>query len=1532
MPVREVVLLSLSSCPPCHPPALCNNQLLRRGGHESNMENFAVDLDKLLDDFELDEDESEAVSGYDKVQLEFCSAPAPVPPSRHGSGLGAFGGWSEPLQPQPAAGWGRLESQPPGDRSPPDGQNDDSQTSVNCSHLPLSTTRQQQQQVPQLPLPTSRNPPLLPTVSDTQPSHLTSSHPHPPLPDSTLSQQPPSSSSPSVYPQPQPPVSYPQSFMSTGYSQPTNTSSQPPPANSQSSLDTLSQLQPQSVALGTSQPSSATLSQLQSPSVSLTQSQSPSVPLSQSQPPSVPVSQSQPPSVPLNQSQPPTVPVVSGEECNDQVDGTVRGAQLLWPSMVVSEAGVCPSVPPQGPSIEAEAELSEARMGEGRVCEGLDVIASRPLDVIPASVPPDRGLANGHEARHPDIIDVWQSGGEGGSSPELGEIVDQGSPRNVSVEQPAPPEHRLLPDLMANNSMEGAEGTEYPEPAIVMENALSRLQLDEPAIVQESQSMGRLPEVANVHQTTEHQHPPEESQDPIGAEADRTPGLLEDHMATVSSENQDKPDEHSDTPEHLESGGSEGCENRNEGVPGLPDVSVVVPLAFSKGADLADADLDAELAELEEEQSRLQGAYGGPLPPPHPGPDLIGGTGPQQSQEGCGPPSVALVEEVACHTHHNPPDNNSSSAGGDGSGTGTGTGTSTSTGTGSSSSDREREEGDGPCDASTGDGNSSGTDTASSTSTLTDGDLSPVHVATTEDRGQDGSDVPQSPTRITPGTLVTAVYDDDSGSGREDEGGIRGLGRDSHPSQGGSVPVAVGLVAPFWVPDEDAPGCQECQQKFTVLRRRHHCRACGRVLCAACCHDRAPLPYMDNKEARVCASCLALIHAPDHEGHGSDSGGARGGGAATGAGGRECGDAPGRPPDPNNPMEYCSRVPPPQQVAASPAPPPPTVMVPVGVLKREGSSSSSRSKQVMFSDGIRPGGDLTEGEVGGGPGGGGDPPPPYGRRPGRVTRRVDRPLAEYVLSDGAGSSGGSGSSGSSSSSGGNASGNTSVTDNSTDLTQQLRGDGPPVAFALHKNLTVLVKLVKLECCVGVEVWNMATRGLCTVGQEEVVVLLEVAGEGETQPPRDIFPFFTTLYNQANQGQLVTALGHTIFSEAGGGGLLGSRDHGGFLYVRPTFQCLRSLLLPPPPYIFAILIQKWETPWAKVFPLRLMLRMGAEFRYYPCPLVSTRNRKPVFCEIGHTIMNLLVDFRNYSYTVPSIEGFVIHMEDKRTSLLFPRNRYDQVTKALSNSNDHVLALGANFSPLADSHLVTIENEDGHYSTQAINIHNRPRKVTGASFIVFNGALKTTSGLSAKSSIVEDGLMVQIPGDMMTKLRDALQNMRDFDIPCGPLSAPQPDEVVSIRWTSDDKNFNVGIKSPVDEREMDGVPSVKIHSGTDYVSNSHLIRWTEVFIIQGDTNNSGDVNLSRLWEVLARSFCLALTPHLAELASGSHTRLALRTTVHQDSVGYEAGSGGRRLPDPCMRDLDAELIPVIHRAASNITQEPIILELLFHILEQ
>ena len=48
------------------------------------------------------------------------------------------------------------------------------------------------------------------------------------------------------------------------------------------------------------------------------------------------------------------------------------------------------------------------------------------------------------------------------------------------------------------------------------------------------------------------------------------------------------------------------------------------------------------------------------------------------------------------------------------------------------------------------------------------------------------------------------------------------------------------------------------------------------------------------------------------------------------------------------------------------------------------------------------------------------------------------------------------------------------------------------------------------------------------------------------------------------------------------------------------------------------------------------------------------------------------------------------------------------RALASSTDQVLALAANFSKEADSYLVCIQNDEGNYETQAINIHNKPRQ--------------------------------------------------------------------------------------------------------------------------------------------------------------------------------------------------------------------------------
>lgn len=64
--------------------------------------------------------------------------------------------------------------------------------------------------------------------------------------------------------------------------------------------------------------------------------------------------------------------------------------------------------------------------------------------------------------------------------------------------------------------------------------------------------------------------------------------------------------------------------------------------------------------------------------------------------------------------------------------------------------------------------------------------------------------------------------------------------------------------------------------------------------------------------------------------------------------------------------------------------------------------------------------------------------------------------------------------------------------------------------------------------------------------------------------------------------------------------------------------------------------------------------------YPCPLVSVRDRRPVYGEIGHTIMNLLADFHNYQYMVSHISGLVIHLEVKKTTVRIPSARYDAVS--------------------------------------------------------------------------------------------------------------------------------------------------------------------------------------------------------------------------------------------------------------------------------
>jgi hypothetical protein len=66
----------------------------------------------------------------------------------------------------------------------------------------------------------------------------------------------------------------------------------------------------------------------------------------------------------------------------------------------------------------------------------------------------------------------------------------------------------------------------------------------------------------------------------------------------------------------------------------------------------------------------------------------------------------------------------------------------------------------------------------------------------------------------------------------------------SFPSQSntGSLRRGSDIVLPPWQPDAEVSQCPVCRKTFTFLFRKHHCRKCGRVVCATCSPHRITIP------------------------------------------------------------------------------------------------------------------------------------------------------------------------------------------------------------------------------------------------------------------------------------------------------------------------------------------------------------------------------------------------------------------------------------------------------------------------------------------------------------------------------------------------------------------------------------------------------------------------------------------------------------------------------------------------------------------
>uniref|UniRef100_A0A8C4N929 Uncharacterized protein n=1 Tax=Eptatretus burgeri TaxID=7764 RepID=A0A8C4N929_EPTBU len=70
----------------------------------------------------------------------------------------------------------------------------------------------------------------------------------------------------------------------------------------------------------------------------------------------------------------------------------------------------------------------------------------------------------------------------------------------------------------------------------------------------------------------------------------------------------------------------------------------------------------------------------------------------------------------------------------------------------------------------------------------------------------------------------------------------------------------LGQRQPKFVRDKSIVECMRCEEAFSALtRRKHHCRACGHVVCGRCSDYKVQLTY-DNRLGRVCRNCYTVLH------------------------------------------------------------------------------------------------------------------------------------------------------------------------------------------------------------------------------------------------------------------------------------------------------------------------------------------------------------------------------------------------------------------------------------------------------------------------------------------------------------------------------------------------------------------------------------------------------------------------------------------------------------------------------------------------
>ncbi|CAJ0576520.1 unnamed protein product, partial [Mesorhabditis spiculigera] len=705
--------------------------------------------------------------------------------------------------------------------------------------------------------------------------------------------------------------------------------------------------------------------------------------------------------------------------------------------------------------------------------------------------------------------------------------------------------------------------------------------------------------------------------------------------------------------------------------------------------------------------------------------------------------------------------------------------------------------------------------------------------------------------------------------------------------------LLLGKVKPFWIPDADCMVCMLCSAKFTLLVRRHHCRACGRVLCAACCNEKASLAYLGDDEKknkqRVCQPCLSMLdRIKAYEDR------------------QELVEFEENPSTTRTRSVLKSRPIDVEGVEEGDGIGPSTSSLPNSYPE---GMSVERKRSVVFRDGSRPGehsGDATEQTVL-------KAKKKSGRKRVHVTQKlasikIEEEMASYLPAEWSGPFIVR-----------NADG-TVARQTNDELIERLKQKSSVEVF-LKRNLQCVVQFADHPTKPDTEICGVSSKGFFAIGVDEIVYIWELNEEPiDYSVPLGVLARFAEvdLSCLEDGGSGIRPMtGRLPALHSCSDPTQSSQCATHILFYRPSRKEAKTISItwPQSPYVIGISIHPDELVWALAHPNRLLLRMGLDQSWYPYPVINSVGLLPVFGKnTNNTVIKMFTDFREWAFRMEQISGSTVVLKGTETSIRIPRAAREQI-KTLVQGNARMMAWQCGLASEADSQLVCVD--DGGLLTTQLLARGHTRAVTGASFVIFDSGLKSADDVF-QITIVEDGVTIRMSGDSLEKLADALKVGEDWEA-----ISPKGAGVVRVQWVdaeyflNDDSVSN--LVSPIDGRYMGGhfqyglsltralSTSIQVCASPEYA-----VRLSHVFHVGDDRIAPDDeAKVFSVAEMLAREATKHLDSFVQPLTSIGQMSVAIRLEVCDQDVSMDIApwEGLEQQRDQYVSSMD-QLVPILY----------------------